>query len=346
MPLQSDDIFVNSKGAVMLGPDVVCDGFCYDAKFRVQTHVHSDHMVDFDRSKGRQSILLSFGTKELLIAKHNADLPYRDNILPKNYGEAHICQNLGKTTKIKLVSSNHMLGASQVEVELRDGRKVGYSGDFQWPSDEIIKVDILVVDATYGSPRSIRNFTQEEANGKLIELTTMLLGSGPVEITAFKGVLERVVQLVSSEMNTPLIANPAVCKQVKVYRDFGFPVRKIFSTTSDEGKRILREEKYIRFYQHPEGRADRDGRIPQITCSAFFTSSDDPVVEYTDTSYCVALSDHADFKGTLDYIQATGAKVVLTNNSKSGHGETLAHEIRSRLGLEAKASYVPIKRIW
>ena len=40
------------SGAVLLGPNVVCDGFIREAAARVQTHVHLDHMDGFETSKG------------------------------------------------------------------------------------------------------------------------------------------------------------------------------------------------------------------------------------------------------------------------------------------------------
>ena len=66
--LMSDFIVdVTNEGAILLGPDIVCDGFFFGPKARVQTHIHQDHMEDFDRSKGFQKILLSHETYQLLI---------------------------------------------------------------------------------------------------------------------------------------------------------------------------------------------------------------------------------------------------------------------------------------
>ena len=58
----------------------------------------------------------------------------------------------------------------QVEVELPDGKRVGYSGDFGWPLNDVIKVDALVLDATYGNPQSEVNYTQSEADEAFIGL--------------------------------------------------------------------------------------------------------------------------------------------------------------------------------
>ena len=33
---------VTQEGAILLGPDIVCDGFYYGSKVRIQTHIHVD----------------------------------------------------------------------------------------------------------------------------------------------------------------------------------------------------------------------------------------------------------------------------------------------------------------
>ena len=144
---------VLASGAVCLGDNVVCDGFVQGRDYRVQTHLHDDHMAEFDRSKGLQDLFLSPESLDLLVAERNADIPYRRNFHAVERGIEHV---LPDGSKLTLVPSNHMLGACQVALELPNGRRVGYSGDFGWPLDEVIQVDELVVDSTYGSPDSIR----------------------------------------------------------------------------------------------------------------------------------------------------------------------------------------------
>ncbi len=177
------NVDVLDSGAVMLGDNVVCDGFAHDREFRVQTHIHDDHMGGFNRSKGCQDILLSPETLALLIAEFNADLAYRENLLPVTRGEH--CE-LDDGTRVLLEASNHILGSCQVAVCLTDGRRLGYSGDFGWPIERIIEVDELVVDSTYGSPRSIRGYTQAEAEAALIEVVSKRVRHGPVHIRAHR----------------------------------------------------------------------------------------------------------------------------------------------------------------
>src|SRR5687767_7287625 len=100
-------VSVSATGAVHLGSRVVCDGFSYSAKIRVQSHIHVDHMSDFDASKGFQDLIMTAATRDLLIAERNADLEYRENIKTLRYDEEMELEG----ERIRLVSSGHMLGS-------------------------------------------------------------------------------------------------------------------------------------------------------------------------------------------------------------------------------------------
>jgi hypothetical protein len=66
-----------------------------------------------------------------------------------------------------------------------------------------------------------------------------------------------------------------------------------------------------------------------------------PVVERSERSYSIALSDHADFEDTLEYIRCSGAKRVMTDNTRC-KGVELAAAIRDMLQLPAThSSHVP-----
>ena len=153
----ADLIDVMGSGAVILGPDVTSDGFHQDRRVRVQTHIHTDHMGDFSTSKSRD-LVMSIPVKDLL-ARDHPDFHFRANIHALQPGETW---SYGGAT-IALQPAGHMLGASQVVVELSDGRRLGYSGDFSWPLDRPIEVNALVVDATYGSPDSDRSYDQSDS---------------------------------------------------------------------------------------------------------------------------------------------------------------------------------------
>ena len=322
------------SGTVNLGPDVCCDGFSRHAKARVQTHVHVDHMDGFNTSKGHQSILLTEPTKRLLIAELNADLRYRTNLKALELSEPY---QIG-TSSVSLLASQHMLGAVQVLVELEDGTRVGYSGDFQWPIEDVIQVDALVVDSTYGKPANVREFTQGECEERLIALVHRRLALGPVIIQAHRGTLQRALQVLNGAIDCPLIGSDRLCREVRVYQEFGYTIAQTLPAGSEEAAEALGDPRHIRIYSTGDQAPSDIASGSRVTLSAYFTRPDQPITEYSDRAFGVALSNHADFYGTLEYVRASGAKFVVTDNTRGGKGYDLATEITSRLGIPARPS--------
>jgi len=335
-------IGVTASGAVMLGPDVTCDGFHREYAVRVQTHVHLDHMHSFETSKGFQDIYLSAETLQLLVAEFNADLSVRDNMIPLRFAEPHTV----RSSRVMLLPSEHMLGSVQVVVELADGLRVGYSGDFQWPLEDVIQVDQLVLDSTYGSPKSVRRYTQEEAEEQLLRISVEKLRCGPLHIKAHRGTLHRGLQVLSEIEKCPIVASPRLCAEIQVYRDFGYPIGPVCSIKSLKAIEALKSDRFIRFYGMGDQFPVQLKSGTAITLSAFMTNPDSPVLEYSDRALSVALTNHADFEGTLEYVKATGTKHVVTDNSRGGHAVELALELKSRLGIESTASRLEISHEW
>jgi putative mRNA 3-end processing factor len=340
--MMTPHVDVTAKGAVLLGDEVVCDGFVYEMPYRVQTHIHDDHMRDFDSSKGYQRILMTEPTRQLLINELNADLKYRSNLCSIPPGTT---QHLGNV-QLEVLPNEHMLGCVQVAVTLANGMRVGYSGDFQWPLNGVIEVDALVVDSTYGSPGSIRRYSQEEAEQRFVELILTWLPYGHVMVKAHRGTLHRALELLDGTMTWPMLGTTRLCKEAQVYRSFGYSIPDLVPVETDEGKEIMKEDKYVRFI----GKGDHPPADPwlgtTITLSAYMVPSDDPVLQYSERAYRVALSNHADFNGTLEYVKATRAHYVVTDNSRGGHGVELANAIRTELGVDARPSSQQVSRSW
>ena len=231
-----------------------------------------------------------------------------------------------------------MLGSVQVLVESSDGRRFGYSGDFHWPIDSVIEVDYLVVDATYGSPRSVRNYTQGECETEFVTLVKRLLLARPVYIYAHRGSMQRALQLLSGEVHCPIVCGNRLCKEIDLYRNFGYVIGEVISSDSSGGVAALKEPRFIRCFGYRDERPVDTERASIVKLSAYFTRPDEPVLQYTKRGYGVALSTHADFEGTLEYVRSTGAKYVITDNTRGGNGCVLAAEIKQRLGVWAQPS--------
>ncbi len=333
---------VSANGGIALGGKVVCDGFLANAPVRVQTHIHADHMSDFESSKGFQTILMSEPTKELLVVELDAELSYRSNVIAIPTGQSYEIEGC----RIELVPSGHMLGSTQVGVTLHDGSRVAYSGDFNWPLNNVIRTDVLVVDSTYGSPDRARQYSQSEVNDRLIDLVLRRLRQGPVHIKAHRGTLERALELLDGATQAPIIATRKLCKEVDVYRRFGYQIRPVLDIDSEDARHFLTEGQYLRLYGIGEGDLFGLDEGTAINLSAFMASTTDPVLELSPKAFRVAMTCHADFEGTLRYIEATRAQLVITDNYRGGHAVDLANAVRSQLGIDAAPSQLQPGRYW
>lgn len=328
------NVDVLASGAVCLGPNVVCDGFVPDYEFRVQTHLHDDHMAHFERSKGLQDLFMSPETFALLVAERNADIEYRTNLHPVPRGTT---RDLPDGSRLTLLPSGHMLGACQVALELPSGLRLGYSGDFGWPLDDVIEVDELVVDSTYGSPESIREYSQADAEQCLICLVCERLRHGSVHVKAHRGTIERVLHVLGGNVSAPILATKQLIREATVYRNHGFAAEGLVAIDSSEGCAAIKSRGYVRLYSKGDGFEKEQIEGTTVTISAYMADRSYPLMTYSDRAYKVALSNHADFNGTLAYVEATKARRVVTDNTRN-HGCHLALALRNHLGIHAEPS--------
>ena len=207
-------------------------------------------------------------------------------------------------------------------------------------------MDALVLDSTYGSPGSVREFSQGECEERFAQLVLRLTARGPVHIKAHRGTLQRALQIINDEIGCPVIGSHRLSQEVAVYSDFGYTIQPLVVHPSDEASLLIRDGHYVRVY----GTGDRNTvDLPsgaKVVLSAYFTRPDTPVVEYSERAYGVAMSNHADFEGTLDYVRATKTRYVVTDNTRNGKGFLLAEAIRQRLGIEARPSTAIENREW
>ena len=326
----------------MLGPTVVCDGFVESVPIRIQSHIHDDHMGGFESSKGFQTIIMSEATRDLLVAEFDADLPVRSNIRGVILEKAIPLQDV----TIELLPNEHMLGAVQIVATLRDGTRLAYSGDIGWPLSRIVQTDVLVVDSTYGSPASVRSYSREEVQLRFIDIVASKLAHGPVHIKAHRGTLERALELLDGLKAPAVIASRHTAMVLDVYRRYGYSIGHVIPAESDDGKLAIAGGRYIRIYGKGDGSITGITHGTSIVLSAYMAPKEDPLVEYSPSAYRVALSGHADFSETMEYIRATGAKEVVTDNYRGGHGVELALAIRSRLGIQASPSHLEPTLSW
>lgn len=332
---------MSCNGAIRLGCRVTCDGFTDGYTYRVQTHVHDDHMRHFDTSKGFQTIIMSDATRSLLELTHS-DMPYRSNVMSLPIGGTY----RNSVIEIELKSSSHMLGAVQVAVTTESGNRIGYSGDFSWPLDDVIEVESLVVDSTYGSPSSVRRYSQQDANDRFRDIVVEKIVSGPIVVRGRRGTLHRALELLEGLVQHPVVAARRKIAEAKVYERYGYCFCPMLELESPEARRLRRDGSYIELHYLGEQMLFYRGDLTFIDLTADWVHGEEPFLQTSESSYKIAVSDHADFNETLEYVRQTGAKYVLTDATRGNHASELAIAITSRLGIRAEPARPIRSRAW
>ena len=334
-------IDVSCHGAIKLGEDVTCDGFVDGYAYRVQTHVHLDHMTHFNTSKGFQTIIMSKATRSLLELEHY-DLRIRENVTSLPIDGTYTD---GSGLTIEFKPSGHMLGAVQVAVTTPAGDRLGYSGDFSWPLEDVIRVESLVLDSTYGDPGSVRQYSQEDAHNAFQEIVLEKIKSGPIIIKAHRGTLYRAFELLYGLVQCPIIASKKKINEAKVCEKFGYCICPLMELGVPDVRKLRKEGPYIELRYIGEQILYVPGYSTIINLTPNWVQGTKPYVG-SESSYQIGMSDHADFVETLAYVRETGAQVVLTDSIRGKNASKLASAIKKELGISAKAAKPVYSREW
>jgi len=334
---------VKRNGAVLLSPLVCCDGFDPDRKIRVQSHIHSDHMNDFDRSKGKQYILMSNATKDLLISDIDYDIEYRKNIISMNDEGKYKINN----TEIKFKPSGHMLGSVQTQVTHEDGYKTGYSSDFSYPlTNGVLKCNELVVDSTYSTPRK-QTWPIEEIIKTIYDRIDDKLDQNSIIIQGFRGRLEYAMELIGIRYpDTIMIATENPYKNASVHRNYGYNIPKLILEGTEQSDEIHKADKnFIKFIELHETPTVANRRFYKIYLSSHLCY-DEPIIDYNEHWCKIALTDHAGFDDVIKYIKDTKCEKVVTDSSRGGNALELARHIKNILGIEVRPASLRKSNKW
>jgi putative mRNA 3-end processing factor len=323
---------VTAKGAVLLGKYVACDAFNESMPLRVVTHAHADHMVGLRKSlRTCEKVLMTKATKDLidvlrgplfLMGGYVETLDYGE---PLRYGEE----------QITFFRADHILGASQVLVEGVEGKRIVFTGDFRIDETPVLDADVLVMEATYGSPSCKRSFRRNVRN-LLVSTVEEGLKHGTVYVFGYHGKLQEVMQVLhNAGVKAPFVVPERVFHVSKVCEKHGMCFGRLMLSREREAKELLeRNSSCIAFYHMASG-----GKVGldsfRIYVSGWEFNS--PCRKISEKKYVVALSDHSDFDGLITYVRRSKPELVITDNFRAGHAETLAKEIRKRFGISAMA---------
>jgi putative mRNA 3-end processing factor len=235
--------------------------------------------------------------------------------------------------KITFAKADHILGAAQVLVEDAGGIRIVYTGDFRIDATPVIESDVLVVEATYGSPSCRRSF-DVDVRELLVSMVEKRLRGGAVYVFGYYGKLQEVMQLLrDADVSVPFVMPQRMYDVTKVCEQHGMKLGCTALSTEPDGHELLDGNLPCVAFYHMNTREHVGLRNARICVSGWEFNT--PCRQIGDREYLVALSDHSDFDGLIDYVKRSGAKQVITDNYRASHGAVLAKEIRRRLGVSA-----------
>ena len=228
--------------------------------------------------------------------------------------------------------SGHVMGSSQFLIEDGEERLV-YTGDLNTYDSLIlegakpVEADILIIEATYGSPRYIFP-KREEVYARIVRWILETIRSG--EIPAFKvyalGKAQEIIGLVNAYLNIPVVVS--------------WTISRINEKLSEHGLKLS----YLPIYS-PEGiEAFRSGECVYVSNKRVNPPSKRRLrwsiatgwaLRYRFCSYDAAfpLSGHADYPGLVSYVEECGAKKIYL---VYGFAEEFSRHLRRR-GFDAEA---------
>lgn len=132
----------------------------------------------------------------------------------------------------------------------------------------------------------------------------------------------------------PFVIPDRVYEVTKICEKHGMQLGCL-SLSSDNGGRELLDGNLpcVAFY-HMNQRQHVGLRNARICVSGWEFQK--PCRQIGDREHLIALSDHSDFDGLIEYVKRSHAKRVITDNFRS-NGDALAQEICKRLGVSAVA---------
>ena len=284
------------------------------------SHAHSDHT---NRARKGKEILASAETKELIEARKRIEVSLSE-----------------KPLNIELLDSGHILGSKQLFIDSPEfGYSVVYTGDYQMQESptarkiQINQADVAIVDSTYTDPEMVL-----DDRGEVIDTIQYYvknkLDRGIVIFGAYSlGKAQELIRIVNEIGITPAVSK-GISRLNCVYEKFGIGLD--YASVYDSEKRFdaLVRENFVGIVETQ--RLNELGRkLSAVYNKRVFTAvATGWAKSYnfgTDVQF--ALSDHADFKQSLQYLEATSPKIVYSVGKEA---KVMANNL-SKFGYKAKA---------
>ena len=321
---------------------IVCDGYLENKTIAVITHFHQDHINDIEKMLTKyDKILMTHTTFQAIIALKPA-LKLRHQFAPTDYGTKFKTAD----STISLFNSNHIPGSCSVLVE-HDGKRILYSGDFNYPNIHVPKCDYLILDATHGDPKYDYKIDRKDILKKMaITVYEKIQNRKQVVITASRGTLQEIIQYFETiaENKIPydvcFISNPKEISilQVLYEEEYQNNIRNILERDSSETNKIIRENKPCIYFTSNTYPDDDLKKSFHVIINGYQYRKEDPGILDISNGIRCNLSTHANYKDIIRFVQDVNPHFVLTDASRSKCAKILAERIKDELHIDAISS--------
>lgn len=287
----------------------------------VITHAHSDHAY-----AGHKYYLSSVLTKTLMQARLGDN-----NYETLDWHEKKYMNGV----EVSLHPAGHVIGSSQIRVAYKDEVWVA-SGDYKTVDDGIsgafepVKCNVFITESTFGLP--IYNWQSQEKIYEQVRefvLKNKKEHHNTVLIAYSLGKAQRILKALEA-LNETIYLHGAIWNMQQSLQHTGISFPQVERVTTETAKEKLREAIIVA----PPG-ADGSPWMKRFDpyrtaiCSGWMQVRGNKRRQNADAGF--ALSDHADWNGLLQAVQATGAeKVFVTHGFQSSFSRHL-----NELGIES-----------
>lgn len=276
------------------------------------SHAHSDHLPK--RIVG-QSVICSETTLRCLNGRSKKQL------------------STVSDPRVETFNAGHMVGSRMFQVEV-SGRKVLYTGDM-CTRDRCgnlgarpVKTDVLIIESTYGKPRYV--FPPSDIIASLVrdEVEDTFSQGRSVSLYAYPFGKSQDMLRVLSEFDP--FADKSVYNATALVRSEDDPLScRLWDGDDIKDPFLVICSPWLNRTKQSEFLRKRD--VKKLAVSGWAIDSGYKFKMGVHEAF--PFSDHADFNDLIEFVRGCEPEVVITHH---GSADTLAHEIKARLGIEAR----------
>ncbi len=277
------------------------------------SHAHSDHIGG---ARSKIGALASEETRELLKARNSINISLAE---PK--------------PGMEMPAAGHILGSRQLYINSEElGYSIVYTGDYQLQESSVAKkieikpADIVIMDSTYTDP-AIEFDDRDETVSAIQRYILNKLDKGIVMFGTFSlGKAQELIKACNDIGVRPCVTQP-IEKVNKVYEQFGIELD--YATDYDHAEHTFLHDRSSNFVGIVTNNALKDvvahtGAFYSRRVYTAVASGFAKMMRFnTDVQF--PLSDHADFKQAVEYVERSGARFVY---SVGENAELLASNLK------------------